>query len=92
MGHLFVGDRLLNESGMEKHPLTPMTDADIRRWLRRQTQGDVGHVPLDAVRGGAALAAAFAGRGEAGRRLVVADAVSDADLLTLGAAFAGHRW
>ena len=37
-GHLFVGDRLLSESGMEKHPLTPMTDPDIRRWLSRQTQ------------------------------------------------------
>ncbi|MEM8751535.1 MAG: four-carbon acid sugar kinase family protein, partial [Pseudomonadota bacterium] len=29
-GHLFVGDRLLSESGMEHHPLTPMTDSDIR--------------------------------------------------------------
>jgi uncharacterized protein YgbK (DUF1537 family) len=91
MGHLFVGDRLLNESGMEKHPLTPMTDADIRRWLRRQTQDDVGHVPLDAVRGGPALAAAFEAEAKAGRRLVVADAVSDADLMTLGAAIADHR-
>ena len=91
MGHLFVGDRLLNESGMEKHPLTPMTDADIRRWLRRQTSGDVGHVPLDTVRSGQALAAAFAAEASAGRRLVVADAVSDADLMTLGEAIAGHR-
>ena len=52
MGHLFVGDRLLSESGMENHPLTPMTDPDIRRWLRRQTQDDVGLVPLDIVRRG----------------------------------------
>ena len=37
-GHLFVHDRLLNESGMENHPLNPMTDPDIRRWLRAQTQ------------------------------------------------------
>ena len=36
-GHLFVGDRLLSESGMEKHPLTPMTDPDLRRWLGLQT-------------------------------------------------------
>ena len=28
------------------HPLTPMTDPDIRRWLRRQTRGEVGLVPL----------------------------------------------
>ena len=27
-GHLFVGEVLLNESGMQNHPLTPMTDAE----------------------------------------------------------------
>ncbi|TIR96086.1 MAG: four-carbon acid sugar kinase family protein, partial [Mesorhizobium sp.] len=26
-GHLFVKDRLLNESGLQNHPLNPMTDA-----------------------------------------------------------------
>lgn len=92
MGHLFVGDRLLSESGMERHPLTPMTDADIRRWLRRQTEGGIGHVPLDTVRAGrSSLTAAFEAEGRAGRRLVVADAVADQDLLALGAAVAGHR-
>ena len=44
MGHLFVGDRLLSQSGMERHPLTPMTDPDIRRWLARQSSHPVGHV------------------------------------------------
>src|SRR4051812_11499053 len=34
-GHLFIGDRLLNESGMENHPLNPMTDPDLRRWPAR---------------------------------------------------------
>jgi 3-dehydrotetronate 4-kinase len=92
MGHLFVGDRLLSESGMENHPLTPMTDPDIRRWLRRQTAGEVGHIALDTVRGGtAAIAAAFDAERRAGRRLVVADAVADEDLKTLGKALAGHR-
>ena len=37
-GHLFVHDRLLSESGMQNHPLNPMTDPDIRRWLARQTR------------------------------------------------------
>ncbi|HYI89915.1 MAG TPA: four-carbon acid sugar kinase family protein, partial [Beijerinckiaceae bacterium] len=32
-GHLFVGDRLLSESSLRTHPLNPMTDPDIRRWL-----------------------------------------------------------
>jgi len=41
-GNLFVHDRPLAESGMEKHPINPMTDSDIRRWLRLQTKGSVG--------------------------------------------------
>ena len=88
-GHLFVGDRLLSESGMERHPLTPMTDPDIRRWLGRQVPGPVGLVPLDVVHQGAsALTAAIAA---SACRLVVVDAVAAADLYTIGAAVAGHR-
>jgi uncharacterized protein YgbK (DUF1537 family) len=79
-GHLFVGDRLLNESGMEHHPLTPMTDADIRRWLRRQTRSEVGHVPA-----GVPLDAALRACEET---LVVVDAVTDEDLVSIGRACA----
>ena len=92
MGHLFVGNRLLSESGMQAHPLTPMTDPDLRRWLGRQTRLGVGHVPLGAVAAGApALRAALEAEAAAGRPLVVVDAVSDADLMTLGAAADGLR-
>lgn len=35
-GHLFVGDRLLSETGMRDHPLTPMRDSDLRRLLAPQ--------------------------------------------------------
>ncbi|WP_276121758.1 3-oxo-tetronate kinase [Pararhizobium qamdonense] len=92
MGHLFVGDRLLNESGMENHPLTPMTDPDLRRWLRRQTQGEVGHVSLDSIRAGkTVLAEAIAAQSHASRRLIVADAIADDDLHALGKAAAEHK-
>ncbi|MGJ7041627.1 uncharacterized protein YgbK (DUF1537 family) [Shinella sp. BE166] len=92
MGHLFVGDRLLSETGMRHHPLTPMTDPDIRRWLSLQTAGEVGGVPLDTIRSGVdAVRAAFALNAQAGRRLVVTDAIDDEDLMTIGAAIAGHR-
>lgn len=37
-GHLLVGDVLLNGPGMQNHPLTPMNESDIRRWLRHQTE------------------------------------------------------
>jgi uncharacterized protein YgbK (DUF1537 family) len=91
-GHLFVGDRLLSESGMERHPLTPMRDPDIRRVLAQQATGPVGHVPWPVVaRGADAIAAALAAEAVAGRRLVVADALTEADLRALGAAARGRR-
>ena len=92
MGHLFVGGRLLSQSGMELHPLNPMTDPDIRRWLGLQAKGEVGHVPYATVRQGAhAIESAIEAEAAAGRRLVVVDAVADADLLAIGQAVAGHR-
>ena len=91
-GHLFVGDRLLSESGMERHPLTPMRDPDIRRVLARQSNGPVGHVAQPVVAAGeAAIAAAMAAEAAAGRRLIVVDAISDADLVAIGRAARGRR-
>ena len=88
-GHLFVGDRLLSESGMQNHPLTPMTDPDLRRILAAQSKTEVGHVPLARVADGAeAVLAAMEMEQAAGRRFVVADAITDTDLMTLGAALA----
>jgi uncharacterized protein YgbK (DUF1537 family) len=88
-GHLFVGDRLLNESGLENHPLNPMTDPDLRRWLRRQCEESVGLVPWAMVRqGGAALRAALEAAADRAERLVIVDAVSDDDLLAIGDACA----
>lgn len=89
-GHLFVHDRLLNESGLENHPLTPMTDANIRRWLARQTQTPVGLVPLSTLhRGADAVRAALATAAGRGETLVIVDAASDEDLLTIAVALAG---
>jgi len=86
-GYLFVKDRLLSESGMEKHPLTPMTDPDIRRWLARQSQHAVGHVAAQDVFAGAdRIAQALAREEAAGHRLVVVDAIRDADLVEIGKA------
>jgi uncharacterized protein YgbK (DUF1537 family) len=86
-GHLFVHDKLLSESGMEKHPLNPMTDPDIRRWLRLQTSLKVGHVGYGAVRRGAkAIADAIAAQEEG---LIVVDALTDDDLVAIGTACDG---
>lgn len=90
MGHLFVNDRLLNESGLENHPLNPMTDADIRRWLAPQTRFEVGHVAApDVFAGTDAISAALTREHDAGRRHIIVDAMRDPDLMEIGAAAAG---
>jgi len=83
-GYLFVGATLLNESGMEHHPLTPMTDANLMRVLSRQTEGTVGLVPFATVdRGAAAIRAAMTALKEQGRRYAIVDAVSDSHLMAM---------
>ena len=90
-GYLFVGGQLLNESGMENHPLTPMRDANLVRVLSRQTEGTVGLVPFATVsRGPAAIRSAMTALKEQGRRYAIVDAVTDDDLRAIGAAVAGH--
>jgi uncharacterized protein YgbK (DUF1537 family) len=88
-GHLFVNDRLLNESGMEHHPLTPMTDANIRRWLSYQSRSTVGLVATPVVRRGAkAVRAALDAAADRGETLVITDAAVEADLVVIGEACA----
>ncbi len=91
-GHLFVGDVLLNECGMESHPLTPMTDANLVRVLGRQTRRPVGLVPWGAVAKGAdAIRATLAELAGKGARHAIVDAVADADLRAIGEAAADHK-
>ncbi|TWC10838.1 MULTISPECIES: 3-oxo-tetronate kinase [unclassified Pseudomonas] len=88
-GHLFVQDQLLNESGMQHHPLTPMTDANLVRVLQAQTSLEVGLLRYDSVAQGVdAVRAKIAGLRAQGVGMAIADALSDADLYTLGAACA----
>jgi 3-dehydrotetronate 4-kinase len=91
LGHLFVGGALLNESGMERHPLTPMTDANLVRVLSRQTGGTVGLVAFPTVdKGRNAIRDALTGLKEQGRRHAIVDAVTDAHLLAIGEAAEHH--
>jgi uncharacterized protein YgbK (DUF1537 family) len=86
-GHLFVGEQLLSDTHMRHHPLTPMTDSNLVRVLGRQSKGKVGLVPLEVVAAGAeAIARRFGELRGAGVRMAVVDAVTDNDLLVIGAA------
>lgn len=90
-GHLFVGNRLLSESGMQDHPLTPMCDPDLVRVLSRQTDGGVGLVGFATVEQGAgAIRQAMTRLAEAGRRYAILDALTDAHLVAIGEAAAAH--
>lgn len=91
-GHLFVNDRLLSDSGMQNHPLTPMNDPDLRRVLAAQLGLPVGHIPAQTVWAGAeAVAQMLQSEADAGRGHAIADAVTDADLRVLGAALKSRK-
>ena len=91
-GHLFVGEMLLSDSSMKDHPLTPMRDANLVRVLQRQSRGTVGLVPWQVVtQGAAAVREALAAATASGYRLMIADAIRDEDLRTLGEALADAR-
>jgi len=88
-GYLYAGDVLLNESGMQNHPLTPMTDPNLVRVLQRQTKRKVGLVSYETVAGGAdAIRAQFNELQSQGVEIAIVDATSNDDLLRIGAACA----
>jgi uncharacterized protein YgbK (DUF1537 family) len=87
LGHLFVGEALLSDTGMRTHPLTPMTDSNLVRVLASQTRHRVGLLPHPVVvQGSAAIRAGLAELASDGCRHVIADATDDAHLQALGAA------
>ncbi|MEK8049828.1 3-oxo-tetronate kinase [Ideonella sp. DXS22W] len=88
-GHLFVADQLLSDSGMRDHPLTPMTDANLVRVLQAQTAQRVGLLRYDSVaQGPDATRERLAALQREGVALVIADAIDNDDLRTLGEAVA----
>lgn len=88
-GHLFVQDQLLNECGMQNHPLTPMTDANLVRVLQSQTAKKVGLLRYDSIANGVeGVRARIAELRADGVTMAIADALSDADLYVLGEACA----
>ena len=89
-GHLFVADRLLEHSGMERHPLNPMTRSDLVLLLQEQMSVHVGLLPFQTVNP-ASLGSAVEALRQAGTAVAIADAIDDAQLDLLGAHCAGMR-
>ncbi|WP_210209717.1 3-oxo-tetronate kinase [Aureimonas flava] len=83
-GYLFAGDVLLNESGMQDHPLTPMRDAFLPRVLAPQTRRRVGLVSHHALADGAAgVRARIAELKREGVGIAVCDTLGHDDLVRI---------
>lgn len=90
-GHLFVGDVLLSESGMRHHPLNPMTDSNLVRFLQLQLspgeQRRTGLIDSAVIASSArAVRERIAALRSAGVSIAIADTLSNDDLRTLAAA------
>ncbi|MFN3150262.1 3-oxo-tetronate kinase [Bremerella sp.] len=80
-GHLFVKGKLLNRSGMEKHPLNPMTESDLTLILSRQSKQGVGLVSRETVtRGPSAVVEELQRNVDQKKPLIVIDAIDNSDL------------
>jgi 3-dehydrotetronate 4-kinase len=90
-GHLFVGEKLLQDSSMRDHPLTPMTGSNLVALMAAQS-----HHPVDliahatVVQGADAIGKHIAAVRADGIRYFVADAICDGDLMAIGAAAREH--
>jgi uncharacterized protein YgbK (DUF1537 family) len=86
-GYLFAGNVLLNESGMQNHPLTPMQDANLVRVMQAQTQRPVGLIDYKTVaQGETAIRERIAALRADGVGVAVVDATSNEDLHRLAPA------
>lgn len=93
-GHLFVYDQLLNECGMENHPLNPMTDANLIRFLGQQCNRKIGLLAAQDIeppsdpepRSGDSVKAKLDALATNGCSLVITDACHDQHLETIARA------
>lgn len=86
-GYLFVGDVLLHESGMQNHPLTPMTDPNLVRVMQSQCTRKVGLIDYAVVQKGPdAVKERIAALRSDGVGIAIVDALSNQDLVAMGPA------
>jgi uncharacterized protein YgbK (DUF1537 family) len=91
-GHHFVNGRLLSDSPMRQHPLTPMTNPNLVELLGRQTRRKVGLAPYAEVEAGAeGLKAYLRGLRREGVSVALVDCLSERHLETICRATEGLR-
>ncbi|KAE9533752.1 hypothetical protein A1D25_07385 [Ursidibacter arcticus] len=83
-GYLFVGNVLLNESGMQNHPITPMKDANLVRLMDMQAKGRTGLVTYsDIMQGTEFVQKRFSELKQQGFKYAVVDSVDNSQLAVL---------
>ncbi len=88
-GHLFVGTDLLSDSSMRHHPLTPMTDSNLVRFLGKQVPHPqtVALIPFATVdQGPAAVCSRLQELARTKCRHVVVDALTNRHLIAIAEA------
>ncbi len=93
MGHLFVHEKLLSDSPMQHHPITPMTNSNLQQVLKPQLpHGDTGLVSLLDIQGGVdTVKQKLADLLAIGKTHVIVDGICHADMHTLACACADMR-
>jgi uncharacterized protein YgbK (DUF1537 family) len=88
-GYLFVDGVPLAESPMRDHPLNPMTDSNLVRWLQRQTGRKIGLLRLTSIVGD--LEQEAVRLQSDGVEIALADVITNRDLDAIAGAFAEQR-
>ncbi len=92
LGHLFVGEQLLSDSGMRHHPVTPMTDSNLLHLMTRQARGKAGLIGAPVLdRGAGAVREKLTELKNQGVNYVVLDTLNEQHLLTQGEALGEMR-
>ena len=88
-GHLFVKGELLNESGMQHHPVTPMKQSSLKKLMEAQATGLCGIIPLDTIKNHPQrLATELEALQAAQTKYVIMDVLDNQDLMVIARATA----
>ncbi len=91
-GMHYVNGVLLSQSAMKDHPINPMTDANLLRWLGYQTARKIGLLPLKQIRRGISAAGEYLQQLAAeGIACIVTDAETDHDIDVIAGATASWK-
>ena len=92
-GHLFVDNKLLSESGMKNHPITPMTDSNVINLVQMQSKYKCGLLDIQTLESGSdAIYRKIDKLINDGYKYAVVDATNIQHLITQGKIFKDYRF